>query len=585
MSPRAKASPYQTSFRTHSCGELTAADVGREVTVCGAIDTRAEARLYDLRDTYGTTRVRLPAGLGDEELKSREMTEPAMESVIKVTGTVTARETADKSKPSGEIFVLGKAVEFVSFASTPLIFDPKDPQLPDAERIRHRYMYLRAPQVHENFRFRTRVRAELRHFLEAARFEEIETPLLATRWTPDAKESYLAVRNRREIFALPGSRAIHGALLMAGGFDRVFEIARRFRRIPSYDAFQQPEYDVLDGSVAYVDEENLFKIVDELLAHVWSAMLGPRERFAVAEISADDALKKYGTLAPDLRFGLEIHDVTAQAGAAKVHDLRELRFNGGALRAVRAAGGEEKLVEKDAELVKLTGKASLHWLSFGPEGKPKESGTAGFDDALAAEILHAVHAEKGDRVIVAMGPMQAAAQLAGQVRTHVARKLKPEGRKHALVRVTRLPYYRYDAAKGDLSLTGDPLAMPVESELDGDPKALHGMGFHLVLDGVRIGSGAVKNHDLHLQNKLFETLRLTTTEIDQRFGTLLKALRFGVPPHGRFAIGVDRLAALLKGLTNIHEMIPLPKAPDGLDPLTRSPWPIENHLVRGLFAL
>jgi aspartyl-tRNA synthetase len=581
-----KPSPYKTTWRTHSCGELSASQVGQEVTLCGALDTKVEDRVYDVRDTYGTTRVKLPAGVYDEELQRREMKEPPIESIVKVTGTVAAREKADSKKPTGEIFVAVKAVEFVSFASTPLLFDPKDPAVPDSERVRHRYLYLRAPSVHENMRFRTQVRTELRRFLEQKQFEELEQPLLANKWTPDAKESYLAVRNRREVFALPGSRTVHGAILMAGGFDRVFEIGRRFRRIAAYGPFQQPEYDVLDATMAYVDESNLFKVVDELLAHVWEAVLGPRERFHVTELSADDAMKRYGTLAPDLRYGLEIHDVTAHASASRAHELRELRFNGGALRAVRVAGGEEKLAEKDAELLKLASpKVSLHWLSLAPEGTPRESGTAAFDEALAGAILHAVHAEKGDRVLVAMGPEHAAALVAGQVRAHVGAKLKLSERKHALVRIQRLPYFRYDAAKGELVPSGDPLAMPVEAELDGDPKQLHGTGFFLVLDGVNIGGGALRNHDLHLQNRVFEALRLSTLEIDQRFSGLLKTLRFGVPPHGRFGLGVDRLAALLKGLTSIHEMIPLPKAQDGQDPLTRSPWPIDNNVVRALFAL
>jgi len=248
-----------TAFRTHACGELTAADAGAEVVLCGAVHRELEPRLYDLRDAQGFTRVRFGPGVGDEELKTREVKKPALESILRVKGTVVSE--------GGQIVVEAKELEFISFARDPLLFDPHG-DVPEAERIRHRYLWLRSRAAHENFRFRTQVVAELRRHLIAQRFEEVETPLLANRWTPGLSEVFLAARELKQLFALPGERTVHGALLMAGGFDRVFEIARRFRRIPSYDAFQQPEYDVLDGSVAYVDEENLFKIVDELLKTV-----------------------------------------------------------------------------------------------------------------------------------------------------------------------------------------------------------------------------------------------------------------------------------------------------------------------------
>jgi aspartyl-tRNA synthetase len=579
-------SRYKTTWRTHSCGELTPALEGKEVTLCGALDSKVGDRLYELRDTYGMTRVRLAAGVGDDELQKREMKAGApLETIVKVQGTVQKREKADPKAPTGEVFLDARQIEFVSFAQKDPLFDPKDPNVPETERIRHRYLYLRAPSVHENFRFRTRLVAEARRWLAGKRFEEIETPLLANKWTPDARDTYLAIRGRREVFALPGRNAVHGALLMAAGFDRVFEIARRFRRQPAYSAWQQPEFDVLDAWMAYVDEPNLFQAADDLLAHIWLEVLGPRERFHVIEITADEALKKYGTLAPDLRYSMEIHDVTPQAGASKSGEIREMRFNGGALRAVRAPGGEDKLVEKDPELVKLAGSCSLHWLSVLADGTPRFEGTSNFDAPLAGEILHAVRAEKGDRVIVAMGPEQAAARLAGKVRAHAAKKLKLQERKHALVRVTRLPYWRFDEASGAMKALGDPFALPVEAELEGDARALHSQGFYLVLDGVNIGGGAVKNHDLQAATRVFEVMEMDAREIDQRFGSLMGALKYGLAPHGRIAIGIDRLAALLKGLGGVSEMIPMPKMPDGTDPLTRSPWPIDNHIVRGLFAV
>jgi aspartyl-tRNA synthetase len=587
--PKTK-SDFATAHRTHTCGELTRAHRGLEVTLCGAVDRHVDDRTYEIRDAHGKTLVRRPPGVGDEDLGAWGLKKPTLETIVKVKGKVEGRKQADPASPTGEVEVVATAFEPLSSASEPLLFDPKDDKVPRAERIRHRYLYLRKPAVHKTFAFRTKLVHEARRFLVGRQFTEVETPILANKWTPEAHEFYLAIRDRVEVFALPGHRPIHGTVLMASGFDRVFEVARRFRRKDVYGPWQQPEFSVLDVNAAFVDETDLHALEDALLQHLWREVLGV-EDLTVETLTYDEALVKYGTDCPDARYALEIQDVTGPASVSLVPDIRELYEAGGSLRAIRVPCGVERVKERELDEVRalLAGrgpKAGLIWISVGDDGAFQDSGTIRSDRIVAREIVSRTKAEPGDMVVVALeSDLVAASALACDVRERLAHQLGLiDPTRKALVRVTRLPYCRYDPTHG-WGLTGDLLSRPVTEELDGDPFQLHAYAHVLALNGVNVGGGSIRNHARHVQNKLFEIYELAPEEIDKRFGQILAVLQYGVPPHGRIALGVDRLAALALGLSSIDEVIPMPKADDGLDPLTRSPWPIQTSHVRGLLGL
>ena len=573
--PAAPAGERPTAWRTHTCGELREAHLGVKVTLCGQVHARPESRIWDLRDGNGITRVTLASGVGDEELASREMKVPSLETVVQVKGEVRRRASEDPINPTGSVHVAVTAVEFLSFASTPLVFDPHA-EASAADRIRHRYLSLRSQKMHQTLRWRTRFVAALRGALAERHFEDIETPLLADKWTSEQTEAYLAVRENGKMFALPGQRAVHGSLLMAAGFDRVFEVARRFRRKSAYNAWQQPEFNVLDASIAYAGEDDLHRVVDG------SAQRPP------TVLTYDDAWLRFGTGCPDLRFSLEIADATPHAVHAKTTALRDLRFSGGAVRALRVPSSAERLAEfKLGPLVAGSKGAALHKLTLGPDGRPAEAAEPPLDTMLAAALVHELRVGPSDTLFVAVAEQAVrAAALLGKVRLAVGQELKLSERKHALVRVVRLPYVEIDPVSGNSRPRAEPLAkLAGDDDLPpGDAAALRARAFHLVLDGVNVGGGAVRNHDPHAQGRLFESLRIPAKEADDRYGRLQQALRFGVPPHARFALGVDRLVALLLGLPAIHEVIPLPKTQDGFDPLTRSPWPIDNNVVRALLG-
>jgi aspartyl-tRNA synthetase len=580
-----------TAFRTHTCGELRKEHVGQTVTLSGFVDRHA-GDTFEVRDALGRTLV-VPLENGLKQIidqvntpdtpeGKRKRTMP-LESVVTITGVVGARPSADKELATGEVHVEAEKVLILATARSPLLFDFRDPEVPRSDRIRHRYLYLRNPGVHDVFAFRTRILAEMRRWLTGNGFREIDTPLLAARWRPDQPEALLALRGRREVFALPGKRPVWPTVLMASGFDRVFEVGRRFQRKPAYGPFQQPEFSVLDASMAFVNEADLVRTAEALLAHVWMSAHGSAMP-AVTELTFDEAWAKYGSDAPDLRFDAEIQDATGKR-------------KGGVVRAVRIAGGGKKLTPEAADelamfsAARTKAGASIGWIQPAEEAIEGHSFAAGieaaFDPDLAADLRATSGAKPGDLVFYALAKDVATAHAsAAALRVEAGRVLAlADPKKQALVRIGALPYLRREPGAADATLRGDPLSAPVGGDFDAEPEALRAQASYWVLNGVNVGGGSIRNHTIADQARLLERLGYGPEETDKSYSELLQVIRFGVPPHGRFAFGVDRLIALLRGLPSIDEVIPLPKTPEGEDPLARAPWPVAPNVLRNLLGL
>lgn len=585
--------PYTTFYRTHTCGELRLDHGGQAVKLSGAVDKYYDDGSFDLRDTYGVTRVKLgekPLAMILESMNLPE-TPPdkrhkrmTVESVITVKGTVRPRPQPDEKAPTGAVFLEGTDLDILAPAKTPVIFNQNDEKLPAEQRRRHRYVYLRKPIVHEHLRFRTRLTADLRRFLLERSFLDVVTPLLSARWTPDQTDAFLSVRARAEVFALQGKRSNVGTLLMASGFDRTFEVGRRFQRLKAYGPFEQPEYTVLEGNLAYVEENDLVSLVSQLIGNIGKTTLG--EPFGpIVKLTAAEAEEKYGTDRPDLRYGLELHDPAKADPPVAAPQLREL-CKTGAVRLIRVhAARAGKL--GDPGLDKLTA-------ALGPQGliarvnvTPEKTGDVpggGLQQPAADELVQVLKAEPGD-VLFAVAGRNAGlvSQVAGQLRAAIG-NATGGARKNAFALITRLPYFRLDLAQNKPILEGDPLTRPVATELDGDPRDLHGLAFHIVLNGMKVGSGAVRNHDAGVQRELFDKLGLAAQEVSDRFGALIESYRFGVPPHARFVLGIDKLTALLRGLDSLDDVMAMPKNPDCSDGLTRAPVAISKGITRGLLG-
>jgi len=591
--PAPEAGAFATSYRTHVSFELGAEHVGQEVALSGAVDRILGPMSFVLRDGYGTVVVRMSEDAGGKlaiQVQERRnwgeaagaskgdplSTDIPLESIVRVEAKLVAATDEDQAAAPRAVAAEASEVELLSLAKSPLLFDPNAEGLSRYDRIRFRYLYLKRRSIREVFQRRTDLMSAFRKTLREKDFQEVTTPILAQRHVPGDDRSFLAIRNRQEVFSLPGRRPMHGPVVMASGFDRAYQVIRRFERREAYGPFHQPEHTVLDCRLAFVDEGDLLPLEEELFEDACRALSGEVLEGGIRTLDHEEAWARYGSGHPDLRFDLPVETVTGVPEAAALGEVRAVRIEGG-------AGRLGELQDLDALAGDLPDGASLGWLAIEAEGAVRVA-VGALEPGVGAAIAKSVGAAPGDLLAVSWASQPIlAARAAGIARLHAGRSLGLACGKHAAVRVRGLPYFRFDGQ--NWSVEGDPLWRPADGALEGDPHRARGRAWDLVLDGVEVGSGSVYNHDLGAQRDLFDMLGLDSAAVDQRYNDLLQALRFGVPPHGRVTLGIDRLVALLMGLSGIDEAMPLPKQPDGTDPLVRSPWPIDAGVVRGLLGL
>jgi aspartyl-tRNA synthetase len=587
----------KTRIRTHTCGELRLAHAGREVTIAGWVDRRRDHGglvFVDLRDRYGKTQV----------LFDREAAEPAMrakidelrpEFVVSVTGEVVAREAAFKNPKlaTGEIEVRCGALEILNRAATPP-FDIAAPaeegdQVSLEQRFRYRYLDLRRPAMQERLLFRHRVVLAMRNYLDSLGFVEVETPIL-TKSTPEGARDYLVPSrvNRGTFYALPQSPQLFKQLLMVGGFDRYYQIARCFRD-EDLRADRQPEFTQLDFEMSFVDEEDIYALVEGLMAHIWKTFFPERKLVTpFRRLAYETAVLRYGIDKPDLRYALEIEDVTEIAARSPAQFLKDAALSterkGGAVRALRVPGAAEKLTRKDLdalpEVAKEKGAKGVAWLKVDAGGKLSGSVAKFFEGPLGAELLSKLGAGAGDLIlIVADRNRDVAAAGLGQVRIHVAKKLDMVERgRDEFLWVTEFPFFEHDPADNTYIACRHPFTRPRDEDvahLEEAPLKVHTKAYDLVLNGTELGSGSIRNHDTALQERVFAILGYSKEEAERRFGFLLEALRSGAPPHGGAALGLDRFCALLQGLDNLREVIAFPKTSKATCLLTQAPSAVD----------
>jgi aspartyl-tRNA synthetase len=575
-------------IRTHSCGELRAADAQKQVTLAGFVDRRVEAAeggppAIELRDASGKTRLVLAAAAPREAQEAFARLKP--EDVVQASGLCVLRAKKDDAVATGEVELAARSIVLLSSAEPlPAAFSTVEPPL--EERLRYRPLDLRRPIMQRRLAFRARLLHEVRGFLAGRGFLEIETPLLG-KWTPEATRSFVVPAVPGKVFALPGTPQLHKQLLMAGGVERYFQIARCFRREERLTPERQLEFTVLDLEMAWADEADIWELVDALLAHVSKALLGVELKTPIQQLTYEEALSKYGTDRPDLRFGSPLSDLTALAGHAAAGPLSDAAGAGGGVKAFRLppfARAKEEDLDRLQDEVGAAAPGTLTWLKVGAGQKLSGPAAALFPGPLEAEMLRALAAATGDVVVFALSREKAAAAiLGGAARAHLGRLCKLGRDKHAFAWVTHYPFYRYVPRAGVYEPCRQPFTQPRPEDLaqiESDKYAVRTKGYDLVLDGAELGGGSIRNHDLGLQRRIFHMFEYRPEDVEARFGAVLDAFRFGVPPHGGIAIGVDRLVALLQGLEAIGEVIAFPKASDGTDPLLDAPSPMDPGLLR-----
>jgi len=559
------------TMRTDYCGALRLADAGREVTVCGWVAHRREhgehLAFIDLRDHTGVTQCVVPGTL-----------EARPEWVLRVTGRVAPRPegTRNADLVTGEVELRDCTVEVLSEAEPPPFqLDDRVP-IDEIARLRYRYIDLRRERMQRNLRLRARVNSALRRSMEDQGFLEVETPMLIAA-TPEGARDFLVPSRLQpgSFYALPQSPQILKQLLMVGGVDRYYQLARCMRD-EDLRADRQFEFTQLDAELSFATQDDVLAAISLAVGAAATAATGVRvDAAGIPRMTWEQAQERYGSDKPDVRFAMELVELTQVFASTGFN-----AFRAPCVKAICVPGqGEVARNRLDAltEAAKRWGAKGLVWMRARAGGELESPVAKFLSDDERAGLVAATGAVAGDLVLVVAGERATARHVLGLLRLELGRPPVNEGGLHFLW-VTEFPLFEALDEAGRPVPAHHPFTMPVEDDvslLDTDPLAVRSQAYDLVLNGWELGSGSVRIHRSDVQGRIFSLLGIEPAEAQRRFGFLLDAFRYGAPPHAGFAFGVDRLVALLAGEENIREVIAYPKTQSGLDPLMNAPAPVD----------
>jgi len=597
----------RTGHRTSVPGDLDASMAGQQVRLVGWVHRNRDLGglvFFDLRDRSGMAQVSLDPSWSPPAVL-RIARDLAPEDVVRVVGTVERRIKPNPEMATGDVEVRATDLEVVSRAE-PLpvpVYRTPDEELPAEDlRLRYRYLDLRRPELQRNFVIRHRAAQATRRFLSDQGFLEVETPML-TRRTPEGARDYLVPSRTHpgEFYALPQSPQLYKQLLMVSGFDRYFQIARCLRD-EDLRADRQPEFTQIDAEMSFVEEDDVFRIGEGLMAAIWREVLDEELPTPFPRLSYDQAMSRYGTDKPDLRFDLAIQDLTDVLQASDFRLFEGTRGTSQRIRGLRAPGGaalSRKELDALQEVAKRGGAAGVLWVKRA-DGAFSGQFAKALEGAVADRFLDATGMQDGDLFVAVVGSFRVAAAGAAppsgdpvssgsvartlepaldELRRHLARRLgMVRGGTHAWAWVTEFPLFDWDEENGRLIAAHHPFTMPHRDDLPLLMEATEGhaavdreagqrlyaarlrsRAYDAVYNGNELASGSVRIHDSELQRRIFRALGIGADEAQQKFGFLLEAFRFGAPPHAGFAFGVDRLIMLLAGAPSLRDVIAFPK--------------------------
>ncbi len=573
------------TMRTHDAGTLRAADVAAEVTLAGWVGRRRDhggVIFVDLRDSSGIVQVVLNPD--DGPASDQELSSLRMEFCISVTGTVRLRpgDMANPDLPTGDVEVVATEMTVLSPSETlPFQIDDRT-EVDEAKRLQYRYLDLRRPSMTANLRARSRTIRAMRDVMDDLGFMEIETPTLIAS-TPEGARDMLVPSRLREgsFYALPQSPQLFKQLLMIGGVERYYQIARCYRD-EDLRADRQLEFTQLDFEGSFWGQEDVLSTLEEVSIRVTKELRGIDLDRPFSRLTWHQAMERYGTDKPDIRFGMEITDLSAVFAETSFNAFSGVLVSGGSIRGINAGplglsrSGLDGLSSRAQEL----GAKGLVWMVTEEDGGLR-SPVAKFLSGREMEgLVGALGAVPGDVLLLVADETRTVLEILGQIRLEVGQS---EGHDElAYLFVVDFPVFERNE-DGDFVALHHPFTAPVDvREMSEDPGHAISKAYDLVLNGSELGSGSVRIHDPEVQAKVFETLGISDVDAERRFGWFLEALRYGTPPHAGFAVGVDRLVAILQNVPNIREVIPFPKTQSGADPLTGSPARVEDEQLREL---
>jgi aspartyl-tRNA synthetase len=579
--PEFKANTLGGWRRTHDCGSLRAEDAGREAILMGWVNSRRDLGnliFIDLRDREGLTQVVFDPQVDMESHRRAHVLRN--EWVLAVKGSVAHRLEGQENPnlPTGAIELRASEIKILNETEIPPFQVDGAVDASETLRLKYRYLELRRPQALSVLRKRHKIASSVRQYLNSQGFIEVETPFL-TKSTPEGARDYLVPSrvSRGHFYALPQSPQLFKQILMIAGLDRYYQIVRCFRD-EDLRADRQPEFTQVDLEMAFVEEDVVMGVIEGMMTHIFKEVLGREVPVPIERIEYHDAMERFGTDRPDTRFGMELRDLTEIAARSDFRAFKEVIGKGGVAKGMRVEGGSNsfsrKTLDELSQVVLDCGGKALSWVKVKEEGW-QSSISKFFKEDDKRAINHGMDARQDDLILILAERPKIANEALGRLRLEVARRLGliPDGR-YDFVWITKFPLLEYNEAERRLEAVHHPFTSPLEEDLlllDRQPERVRARSYDLVLNGAEIGGGSIRIHDLSTQQKMFNTLGISTEEAQMKFGFLLEALRYGAPPHGGVALGFDRLVAIMAGVSSIRETIAFPKTTSATCPLTDAP--------------
>ncbi len=568
-------------YRNRTCGELRLSDNGAEVKLAGWVQRVRKMggmTFVDLRDRYGLTQI-VFSDDADAELADRA-SHLGREYVIQVEGKVAERQSKNPKMPTGDIEVLAGKLTVLNRSDVPPFTIEEDTDGGDDLRMKYRYMDLRRPNLRRNLELRHRMAFEIRRYLDANGFLEIETPILVKSTPEGARDFVVPSRmNPGEFYALPQSPQLFKQLLMVSGYDRYFQIAKCFRD-EDLRADRQPEFTQIDCEMSFVEQEDVIDMFEGLVKHIFKYVKNIDFTDPFPRMTWADAMAKYGSDKPDIRFGMDFRELTdlAKGHNFPVVDDAELVVG---IVAPGCAGYSRKQTDELTEFVKRpqVGAKGLMWVKFEPEGKIKSSvGKFYTDDELKAWGERA-GANEGDLLLVMAGDAMKTRKQMCELRLEMGNRLGLRDRNvFAPLWVIDFPLFEWDEETQRYYAMHHPFTSPNPDDiplLHSDTGKVRATAYDIVVNGTELGGGSIRIHDAKLQDTMFELLGFTPKRAQEQFGFLMNAFKYGAPPHGGLALGFDRFVSILAGLDSIRDVIAFPKNNSGRDVMNESPSPID----------
>lgn len=586
------AESMQGLKRTHRCTELSEKNIGEKVTVMGWVQKQRNKGgiiFVDLRDRSGILQL-----IFEEEHVGKEGFEKAYhirsEFVIAVEGTVSARSGAvNENLETGKIEVIASSIRVLAEAETPPFPIEEESKTKEELRLKHRYLDLRRPDIQRNIMLRSKITTEIRAFMAGEGFVEIETPMLG-KATPEGAREYVVPSRVHpgNFYTLPQSPQLYKQLLMCSGYDRYIQIARCFRD-EDLRADRQPEFTQVDMELSFVDMEDVMEVNERLIQHVCKEAIGLEVALPLPRMTWQDAMDRYGSDKPDTRFGMELVNVSEVVKNCGFGVFTGALEAGGSVRGINVKGQAEmprKKIDALVEHAKGCGAKGLAYLCVMPDGTYKSSFAKFMTEEELAKLVETMQGEAGDLLLFAADKNKIVWNVLGALRCLLAEQLElVDKNQFNFLWVTEFPLLEYSEEEDRFVAMHHPFTMPMEEDwqyIDSDPGRVRAKAYDIVLNGVELGGGSVRIHQADIQSKMFDVLGLSREVAQERFGFLLDAFKYGVPPHAGLAYGLDRLVMLLVKADSIREVIAFPKIKDASCLMTQAPNVVPEEQLQEL---